>query len=249
MPQFKIYTPRGAAGEYASLACNLSTGCTNGCVYCYVPKQLCKAREVFYAPENSVPRKNILRSIQREVFRHMGENVFLCFTTDPCLKKLLPITKAVIEVLNRASVGVTILTKCDASPILPTLAAYPNNRFGCTLTVIDDGMRELWEPGAAPFSQRVASLKEAHALGLRTWASMEPVINPEQSLEIVRRTHSFVDEFKVGKMNYEHMLPPKLQPAIKAIDWSKFHTDVVQLLEALSCEYYIKQDLLEAAGR
>ena len=32
-----IYEPKGAAREYAELACNLYTGCNHGCLYCYAP--------------------------------------------------------------------------------------------------------------------------------------------------------------------------------------------------------------------
>lgn len=40
-----IYEPRGEAREYAPLALNLYTGCTHGCVYCYVPSVMHTTRE------------------------------------------------------------------------------------------------------------------------------------------------------------------------------------------------------------
>ena len=244
-----IYEPRGAAGEYADRAANLAVHCTNGCVYCYVPGQFRKAREVFHDPANCKPRRNILRTLRQEANRHRGKEVFLCFTTDPCLPQLVETTIAAIDILNRAGASVNVLTKCDASPVLPYLAASARNRFGATLTLIDETARRIWEPRAATFNQRLASLMAADSLGLQTWASLEPVIDPAQSLEIIRRIYPYVDEIQVGKMNHGHTLPPKLQDAIKKINWPRFHDDAVALLDSLGCKYSIKNDLREAAGR
>ena len=79
-----------------------------------------------------------------------------------------------------------------------------------------------------------AMLEKAKAW-IFTWASLEPVIDPEQSLEIIRRTHHFVDLFKVGTLNHH--------PRAREIDWRKFGRQAVELLEQLDCSYYIKDDL------
>jgi DNA repair photolyase len=84
-------------------------------------------------------------------------------------------------------------------------------------------------------------LKEAHDEGIKTWVSLEPVLNPETSLQIIRETHTFVDKFKVGLLNYH--------PLAKTIDWIKFRANVVNLLDNLHCNYYIKNDLKNYAVR
>jgi hypothetical protein len=65
--------------------------------------------------------------------------------------------------------------------------------------------------------------------------SLEPVIDPEESLEIIRQTHEFVDFYKVGKLNYH--------PRASTIDWRKFAVEVKDLLDDLGCEYLLKEDL------
>jgi DNA repair photolyase len=107
--------------------------------------------------------------------------------------------------------------------------------FGVTLTLLDGSESLKWEPGAGLPQERIDSLRKAHLLGIKTWVSIEPVINPEISLEIIRQTHQFVDLFKVGKMNYH--------PVEKTIDWARFGKEAVELLESLGKEYYIKEDL------
>ena len=92
-----------------------------------------------------------------------------------------------------------------------------------------------WEPGAALPMERVETLKIANAIGVKTWVSLEPVLYPEQTLNLIDMTHKFVDEFKVGKLNYH--------PKAAAIDWRQFGMNVIAKLESLGKKYYIKDDL------
>lgn len=109
------------------------------------------------------------------------------------------------------------------------------DKFGVTLTFLDPAVSIEWEPYAALPAERIDSLKKAHALGIPTWASLEPVLAPEESLEIIRQTYTFVDQFKVGILNYH--------PLGKRINWARFATQAVQLLDSLGCHYYLKRDL------
>lgn len=65
--------------------------------------------------------------------------------------------------------------------------------------------------------------------------NLTPIIAPAQSLEIIRQTHSFVDLFKVGKLNHHSLAA--------TIDWRIFGHDVQDLLESLGKRYYLKRDL------
>ncbi len=68
--------------------------------------------------------------------------------------------------------------------------------------------------------------KKLKKMGIQTWASLEPVIDPEQSLEIILQTHEFVDLFKVGgKLNYH--------PRAREVNWEKFANSAVDLLKTL----------------
>ena len=80
----------------------------------------------------------------------------------------------------------------------------------------------------------------AHAYGIQTWASLEPVIDPEQTFEIIRQTREFVGFYKVGKLNYH--------PHAKTIDWHKFGHKARELLDSLGCKYMLKKDLKKEMG-
>ena len=72
-----------------------------------------------------------------------------------------------------------------------------------------------------------------HEAGIHTWVSLEPVIDPEQTLELIRETAPFVDLYKVGKLNY-----------VKSeIDWRMFGARAIKILESLDKKYFIKTDL------
>jgi hypothetical protein len=81
-------------------------------------------------------------------------------------------------------------------------------------------------------------IKEAHRLGIFTWVSLEPVIDAKQALKVIDALHSYVDFWKVGKLN--HMASVE-----RLTDWAAFYLDVTKLLLDIGAEYYIKNDLLK----
>lgn len=72
--------------------------------------------------------------------------------------------------------------------------------FGATLTFIDELKSLEVEPNAAKPQDRISTLKKLHEEGIKTWASIEPVIDPVQSLALIEATMPFVDQYKIGKM-------------------------------------------------
>ena len=110
--------------------------------------------------------------------------------------------------------------------------------FATTLTFINANDSQQWEPGAASPADRIKAMKLAYSKGIRVWASLEPVLDPEQSLELIRLTHGFVDLFKVGKLNHH--------PRAKEINWHEFGWKAKNLLESLGNDYYLKHDLRQA---
>ena len=61
------------------------------------------------------------------------------------------------------------------------------------------------EPNAAPYFERIRSLKSLHEKGCKTWVSIEPYPTPniiEQDLLEILRTVNFVDKIIFGRTNY-----------------------------------------------
>ncbi|MFC2013754.1 radical SAM protein [Chloroflexota bacterium] len=233
-----IYEPRGRAGEYAPLAVNLYRGCGHGCIYCYAPEATFIDQTEFI---KATPRQGIIKKLDKDAPQaaldgHRG-NVLLCFTCDPYqpINELHGLTRQAITILRRNGFYVTILTKGGKRAERDFDLLRPGDEFATTLTFLDEQKSLRWEPGAAPPEERIESLRKAHELGIKTWASLEPVIEPTESIEIIRQTHSFVDLFKVGKLNYH--------PREKEIDWRKFLQECIATLKQYGCQYYIKKDL------
>ena len=233
-----IYEPKGKASEYCKLAVNLYSGCSHRCEYCYAPAFTHSSLEKFAQPQ---PRKDILQKIYQETKQLRGANekgsMLLCFTCDPYqpIDEYYQLTRQAIELLHAGNLNLMILTKGGKRAERDFDLLTDDDWFGVTMTNLNDELSLKWEPGAALPEERINSLRKAGEKGIKTWVSLEPVLYPETTLEIIRRTHSFVDDFKVGTLNYH--------PHSRNLDWYKFATDVKKLLTELSCHYYLKEDL------
>jgi len=239
-----IYETRGRAREYRELACNLYTGCGHGCVYCYAPDVVRRSRDAFYG--EPAPRAGILRGVEADARRYAeaGETrqVLFSFTSDPYqpIEERYGIVRQAIQACHRYGVPVCVLTKGGKRALRDIDLFGPRDAFASTLTLLDASESAEWEPLAATPDERMATLAAYHASGVPTWVSLEPVIDPETTLEIIRKTHTFVDEFKVGVLNYH--------PRGREIDWRKFALDAVETLEEVGAAYYLKYDLRAYLG-
>lgn len=230
-----IYQPAGKAREYCDLAANLYAGCSHGCSYCYAPAALRRKAEAFV---QAAPRKDVIRQIEKEAPAYAGQEVHLCFTCDPYqpIETEHRLTRQTLDIFTRHQVRARILTKGGARCLEDLDRLKANGAIvGATLTFANDADSLTLEPGAALPLDRISTLERLHEAGIETWASLEPVIDPEQSLKIIRYTHPFVDTFKVGKWNHD--------ARAAKIDWAAFARQAVDLLEQLGAHYYIKDDL------
>jgi DNA repair photolyase len=233
-----IYAPKGQAGEYAPLATNPYRGCGHKCAYCYVPAVLRISREEFDA--GAQPRANYLEGLTNDAKKYkiagITEQVMLSFTTDPFHPGDTRMTRAAIETLIRYGMGFCTLTK-GGRRALPFIDLFRPTRdaFACTLTSLDDKFSLKWERGAALPEDRIETLKTFHQAGIFTWVSLEPTLSTQASLEIIEKTHEFVDHYKIGRANY--------LPMTKTTDWRSYTHDVINLCAKLGVSHYIKKDL------
>lgn len=233
-----IYAPKGQAGEYARLATNMYRGCGHKCFYCYVPGVLHMTREEF--DSGAVDRTTYRRDLPKDARKYqslgIAEQVLLCFTTDPYHPFDTSLTRETIEVLIEHGMAFCTLTK-GGSRALRDLDLFRPERdaFAASLTLLDEAMSARMEPGAATPQDRIETLKRFREAGLYTWVSLEPVIDPEQTLEIIRQTYRFVNLYKVGRINYSTLT--------KRTDWKAFTHRVIELFDKTGSEHYIKEDL------
>jgi DNA repair photolyase len=241
-----IYEPKGAAREYSPLALNYIKGCDHGCVYCYVPKMMKRFNAGYvhsdvYIKEESALIKEVTASARK--YRNSDKQVFLSFLTDPysSFNHKTKLTGRVLQILLDHNIPVSILSKGGLRILedIDIIKAFGDNiQVGASLTFssLKDSIK--WEKGAAIPEERFEALKVLHENGIRTWASMEPVIFPDQSLEIMEITNSYVDAYKIGKLNHFKKHEEKF-------DWPKFLVDSVAIMRKYNKKFYIKKDLLE----
>lgn len=241
-----IYEPKGAALEYAPLALNLYLGCEHGCRYCYCPGVMRTSGHRFF--QDARPR-DILDKVRldAEDMAKAGDDreVLLSFIGDPYQPRenRMLLTRRAIKHLASNGVRFTVLTKAGMNAIRDfdlLQAAGDQASFGTSLAWWDDWFRQYWEPGAAPVLERIQAIEAAQKRGIRTWVSVEPVIDPVESLQVLANLRNMVDHIKVGKISHDSKLE-------KAVDWRAFRERAVELLEVGRASYYIKRSLRDSA--
>jgi len=232
-----IYEPKGRALEYSLLSLNHYVGCSHDCSYCYARGIVTKMGKDFLKP---YARPNLLAMLEKDCAVHQNANkrVLLSFLSDPYqeLDRTERLTREVIKMLKRYNIPFQVLTKGFHAEMDFDLYNRMTDAFAVTMTSINPFVSQ--EPNAAKPARRIDLLKIAHDEGIETWVSLEPVLWPARSLQVIEETAGYVDVYKVGKLNHD--------PALESqIDWTDFVTEAVTILNRLGKKYYIKKDLAE----
>lgn len=230
-----IYEPTGRAKEYSLLACNLFTGCVLGCVYCYVPQTLHLTPKQFRTDVK--PRMNILEELRNEAPKYAGteKQVLLCFTCDPYPPEEIEqgVTRDALKILREFDIPFQILTKGGMRAMRDFDLYGPNDAFATTLTFLSKHPSRGFEPKAEDPEKRIKAIRQANIKGIETCVSLEPVLDPCDSLNLIKCTSAFVNLYKIGKLNYRK----------SETDWRRFGIDAIKLCEYFGVPYYIKDDL------
>jgi len=188
-----------------------------------------------------------LESIEKQAWALYGRRerrpVLLCFTTDPYqpIEAELKLTRNVIGILHDYLVPVIILTKAGKLAQRDFDLLRPGDQFATTLTFAFEEESKAWEPGAGTPMERMVNLEAAHKLGIETWVSCEPVIDPAQTRYLINQARHWTGHYKIGKLNYH--------PRAKQINWRDFAGSLLQLQREVQRPFYIKKDLAAFCGR
>lgn len=240
-----IYNPSGKAGEYSYWACNFYNGCSNGCTYCYLKKGVLKPTLGGDKPTLKKCFKNeghALQVFEKELLQNKEElqkhGLFFSFTTDPLLKECAFLTHEAMFLCFEHKVPVKILTKMNFSSLFYVIEGiipeeYKYLAVGFTLT----GHDEL-EQGASTNSERIEAMKEIHSQGIKTFASLEPIINFADTLSMIEKTQGTCDLYKIGLESGKQYSVPVLREFIEQCC----------LKSARMSKIYFKDTLLKQAG-
>lgn len=211
-----IYQPSGAAREYGAWACNLYNGCRHQCDYCYCRRGAWKNvlgvdKPALKAMVGNDEEEAFL-TFRRELLQHRdeileaGTGLFFSFSTDPMQREEIALTMRCVQECRIEQVPVQILTKATwwtkvgntmEGDYLRQLVAWRDYvTIGVTLT----GHDEL-EPGAPTNRERIILLKHLLHCNIRTFVSLEPVIDFESSLKMILDTLDVTAEYRIGLMS------------------------------------------------
>lgn len=275
--------PKNNAEEYGKWAVNPYIGCSHGCLYCYLKKGPSGAYLGQDAPvlkKGVVNEEHAYHLAMAEIIENREEIVkdgglFMTFTSDPYLPETRGLMSRIVKsCIQKHEVPVTILTKrADFLPLVenPRLEDVErckewatsvgcfahehetlNSRLatGFTLT----GHDEL-EQNASTNEERIKAMKFLHELNLRTWASIEPVIDFPSSLDMIYQAlNAGCQHFKIGLLTSNTRVVRKpfefgehKFDAYKVIDCMHFIEDVMRLTDGKATVYWKQsvRDLLE----
>jgi len=196
---------------------NHAQGCSHGCLYpCYAYAMArsygrAASLEEWRSPKLVENAADILAGeLKRK--RVKPERVHLCLTTDPFMvgyPEVGAMSLELIALLNSFGVGASVLTKGELPEELADERAYPgDNVYGISAVSLDEDFRQRWEPGAAPYARRIASLERLHDRGRRTLAHIEPYPAPNifrQEIKPLLDAVGFVDRIFFGGWNYNSL--------------------------------------------
>jgi len=235
-----IYEPSGKAREYSELAANFYTGCSHACKYCYCPAIMRKSLDEWSS--NPHARTNVLNQFKKDASNatetQKNKELLFSFMSD-CYQSeeaAFLTRQALLIAEEHGFKRVNILTKAGFRAVndFYIFQRNPGWKFGSTIIMRNEELREQWEPGAPSIQSRYEAVKIAHEKGIYTWVSIEPVVDTEEALHVIFDLGKYVSFWKVGKLNHMKEVEEK-------IDWKKFLFDVKQSLSGK--QYLIKKDL------
>ena len=239
-----VYKPKGRALEYSPLACNHYIGCEHGCKYCYAPGCMRTTKEKWYS--QTYVRKNALESFEKDAkgLRGSSKRILFSFLSDPYqpIEKKEHITHQCLEIVAKYNLQSSILTKGDSELIEADFELYhkAHTQLGITICFANDDARKAWEPNASSIQDRFNTIKKAYKQGIYTCVSLEPVIDPNEALIVMKELHPYVRFWKIGKLNHHKEIE-------KEVNWKKFLFDTKTFLHSVGAKYYIKKDLAKYA--
>ncbi len=184
---------------------NPYVGCQHGCTYCYARfmKRFTGHKEPW--GEFVDVKVNAAHLLQREIVKMPLGRVWVsgvCDAYQP-LERTYELTKKCLEILVRYDWPVTIQTKSALVLRDVELFEKANNiEVGLTVTTGNEGVRQLFEPGAPTIDERIAALHELHLAGVKTYAMIAPMLPGVD--ELCARLNRNVDYVLIDKMNYHY---------------------------------------------
>lgn len=243
----RALTPSSIYGIDYSL--NPYIGCQHACVYCYVPYSY----RYIPPPEwgKVVKAKvNLALLLSREVESLSSCKILVGSVTDPYqpLEARLGLTRACLEVLERADADVVLLTKSGLlRRDLRILSSLKSCEVGVTVTTLK--AHQWLEPNSPPPSERLNAIREASMIGLETFLFLGPLIPSVSDVELTSILDAAV-EAGCGRVVVDKLrLRPGMEESLaKSLQF--LANPLLAIEKARSSRYYERlKDVISAYAR
>ena len=161
-------------------------GCEHGCIYCYArPTHCYLGHSAGLDFETKLYAKtNAAELLERELAHpdYVPKTIALGTVTDPYqpIERQRRITRAILEVLDRTSHPVGVVTKSALVvrdiDILSRMAARGLVKVALSITTLDRRLARAMEPRAATPPKRLEALRQLSAAGIPTQVMVAPII-------------------------------------------------------------------------
>ena len=167
-------------GKSSSFGMNLYRGCTHGCVYCD-SRSLCYQ---FSHPFEDVEVKQNAPALLEKALRTKRKRCMIGTGSmsdpyQPC-EEQLQLTRRSLEIIRKHGFGAALLTKSDRVlrdlDLLEALHRETRCVVQMTLTIWDEELSRILEPGVCSTRRRVEVLKEMQRRGIPTVVWLAPVL-------------------------------------------------------------------------
>lgn len=196
-----------------------------------------------------------LEKIGEDKIRNDG-GIFFSFTCDPFdsyLGNNNNITKWMLQSLVTSQIPVTILTKnvdwlytegweraLTHSPMIEP--EYAENLPHCLTIGFTITGNDKLEPGAPSTEKRIEALRKLHdEYKIKTFVSLEPIIDLHSASEVIKATYQITDEIKIGVQS------PIKRDRYDPNEFVGFIVAVKNLARGLDCRFMVKDSMYKQA--
>lgn len=194
--------------EWAGSTVNCVKGCEHDCSYCYARHNAVE-RFKQIAPEHWKTMR--VDAFQVNKNRAKRQGIVMFPSSHDITPSVVDYCAIVIQKLVASDNQVLVVTKPHME-VMKQLCDNPwreNVTFRFSIGMVDDYLRELWEPGAPPIQERLDCMQYAHEEGYGTSVSAEPLLEPWNALPLYLACEPFLSkdkgspagEFWIGKLN------------------------------------------------
>jgi DNA repair photolyase len=200
-------------------------GCQHQCRYCCFAKA---------QPQLRFDPLKIIDACRTLVKQKVESPVIVCADSDGYQSDNISlITRYMYELMHRLNLPFQIQTKAGTRAEIDFgVLKFYNGIFGQSISFSREESAAHWEPGAATLANREEALIRAKQMGITTYVSIMPVIEPEEALEVIRRHYRLVDHWDVTPY-----MPNQGKIKLR-YSWQKFNADAARLFDKLGVTSY-----------